>query len=111
MTRPRKPTKAELKRMDEADGIARKRRGIEAKITQWNAKLTALEEACPHYNSWYENKGNTGGWDYDDSYWREYECMDCGKRWHTEQDRKNDKLYPHTKEGFKSGGEWRPDRW
>lgn len=61
-------------------------------------KLYALRNSCPHYDSYYKNKGSTGGWDYADSYWREYECLDCGSKWRTDQDRKFDIEYPYSED-------------
>lgn len=58
-------------------------------------KLTDLQESCPHFDSVYKNKGSTGSWDRDDSYWREYECFDCGKLWTTDQSRVSTEKYPH----------------
>ena len=107
----RRLTKTDLKRIERSESIVKRRRAIEAKINEWSNKLVALEEECPHYNSWYENKGNSGGWDYEDSYWRDYECEDCGKRWTTDQDYETKKKYPHAVEGKKVSGEWRESKW
>lgn len=102
----RTPTKAEIKRMREADAIAKRRKAIKAKIREWSEKLTALEDSCPHYHSWYENKGSTGSWDRDDHYWRDYECEDCGKRWTTDQGIEQERKYPHAVKGRKNGDRW-----
>lgn len=58
-------------------------------------KLSDLQESCPHYDSIYRNRASTGSWDRDDSYWREYECHDCGKCWTTDQSRTATEKYPH----------------
>lgn len=92
--------------MQQADDIAKRRRAIEAKINEWSNKLVALEDSCPHYHSWYENKGSTGSWDRDDHYWRDYECEDCGKRWTTDQSMEQERKYPHAVKGKKSGDRW-----
>lgn len=46
-----------------------------------------LQEACPHPLLLREtaNKGNTGNWDRNDTYWTEHKCHMCDKRWTTSQ--------------------------
>lgn len=105
-------TKEDIKRQSRADAIVRKRKAIEAKIKEWDRKLDALQESCPHYNSWYENQGSTGSWDRDDSFWRNYECEDCGKRWTTDQGIEQDRKYPHAEKGKRDGnGNWKEFTW
>ena len=108
----RLPTKTEVKRFKEAQAILKARLAIETKIDEWSNKLVALQRECPHYNSWYENKGSTGSWDRDDSFWRDYECEDCGKIWTTDQSREQEKKYPHAVKGKRSSdGEWEVYKW
>ena len=108
----RRLTKTELKQIERSESIVKRRHAIEAKIKEWSNKLVALESECPHYNSWYENKGSTGSWDRDDSFWRDYECEDCGKRWTTEQSIDMEKKYPHAVKGKRStDGEWKEYTW
>lgn len=49
--------------------------------------FNVLQEACPHPLILREtkNKGNTGNWDRDDSYWTEHKCLMCNKWWTTSQ--------------------------
>lgn len=58
-------------------------------------KIHDLQESCPHYDSVYKNRGSTGSWDREDFFWREYDCLDCGKHWQTDQSIAQDKKYPY----------------
>lgn len=99
-------TKADLRKQAKADLTVKRRLAIEHRISEWQERLDALRDDCPHYRSWYENKGSTGSWDRDDHYWRDYECEDCGKRWTTDQSHEQEKKYPHAVKGTRSGGRW-----
>lgn len=99
-------TKADLKKQAAADLTVKRRLAIEHKIGEWQERLEALRSGCPHYRSWYENKGSTGSWDRDDHFWRDYECEDCGKRWTTDQGIEQERKYPHAVKGRRSGGRW-----
>lgn len=102
-----KITKEDIKKQSKANSIVKKRISIENKIQYWNNKLKELYEFCPHYNSWYENCGSSGNWDRDESYWRHYECEDCGNRWNTDQSYEQEKKYPYSIKGKRSSnGEW-----
>lgn len=102
----KRPTKQDLARFEKADAIVKRRQAIENKIKQWDARLNELQKSCPHYHCYYEDKGSTGNWDRDDSFWRNYECMDCGRAWTTDQSYKQDKKYPHAVKGYRQDGEW-----
>lgn len=105
-------TKEDLKKQTKADAIVKKRIAIETKQKEWDQKLDALQKSCPHYNSWYENKGSSGGWDRDDHYWRDYECEDCGKRWTTDQSYAQEKKYTHAVKGKRDyDGNWKEYSW
>jgi len=106
-----KPTKKELEILEKAEAVVRRRIAIENKIKQWTTSLEELQNSCLHYHSFYENKGSTGHWDRDDSFWRNYECLDCGKIWTTDQSSKQDKKYPHSVRGQKHGDEWQEYKW
>lgn len=58
---------------------------IVKQINKEKSKLKKFQNSCPHYDSTYKNEGSTGSWDRDDSFWRVWECNDCGKRWTTDQ--------------------------
>lgn len=63
-------------------GVAELRREID-KIGN---KIQKLIDTCPHENVKKTYKGDTGNWcKDDDSYWIEFDCPDCGKRWHEDQ--------------------------
>jgi hypothetical protein len=105
-------TKEDLKKQTAGDAIVKKRLAIEAKLKEYNKKLDDLQKSCPHYRSWYENKGSTGSWDRDDSFWRNYECEDCGRVWTTDQGIEQSKKYPHAIKGLRSyDGEWKEYKW
>jgi hypothetical protein len=105
-------SKEDLKRLAKGDAIVKKRTAIEAKIKEWDYKLTQLQDLCPHYHSWYENKGSTGSWDRDDHFWRDYECEDCGKRWTTDQSYEQEEKYPYAVKGKRnSDGDWEEYKW
>jgi hypothetical protein len=105
-------TKEDLKKQTAGDAIVKKRLAIEAKLKEYNKKLDDLQKSCPHYRSWYENKGSTGSWDRDDSFWRNYECEYCGKRWTTDQSYEQEKKYPHAVKGKRDGvGNWKEYSW
>lgn len=102
----KRPTKKDIVRFEKADAIIKRRQAIEEKIEQWENRLSELQKSCPHYHSFYEDKGSSGHWDREDSYWRDYECMDCGKTWTTDQSYNQNKKYPHAVKGYKNNGEW-----
>jgi hypothetical protein len=54
-------------------------------IEDAQVQVRNLQNTCPHETSVYSARGSTGNWDWDDSYWYEHHCYDCGKRWTTEQ--------------------------
>lgn len=56
---------------------------IEAMRLRLWKELEALREECPHDNKAGEYKSDTGNLcEYDDSYWIQGVCLDCGKRFH-----------------------------
>jgi hypothetical protein len=51
----------------------------EQKIHQ---EIIALHSECPHADLVSKPGANTGNWDmYSDSYWVDYHCQDCDRRW------------------------------
>lgn len=87
--------KENVKKAAEIEAILKKRKQLEKKYAEYNQKLINLQVECPHHNLEYKNKGNSGGWDYDDSYWTEWYCPDCCKRWNTDQSYAIKQKYPH----------------
>lgn len=55
-----------------------------------NNQLLELQTMCTHHNVTKKFCGNTGNYDpSSDSYWIDWSCLDCGKRWTTDQSREN----------------------
>lgn len=55
---------------------------IKDTIEELHRVIKFLQDDCQHKNLNKEYKSNTGNYDPScDSYWIEYECLDCGKRW------------------------------
>lgn len=71
---------------------------IKKKYKLLSDKEKEIQNNCPHINLTYENKGNSGGWDREEYYWRNWDCRDCGKRWQTDQTYDDLQLYPHAKQ-------------
>jgi hypothetical protein len=60
---------------------------IRNKIDDLYLQLKLIQEQCSHPEAarLKENKGSTGGWDRDESYWTEHHCFLCDKKWTTPQ--------------------------
>jgi len=71
----------------------------EAKIIDEIVELR--DKICKHHTLYYKPHGSSGGWDGDSSYWYEWRCYDCGKRWSTPQERRFTEQYPHAIEVYK----------
>ena len=54
-------------------------------MNKWKQEYIQLQETCSHPNAIGKKGGSTGNWDRDDSYWINYNCPDCEKRWMTDQ--------------------------
>jgi hypothetical protein len=66
--------------------IQRKYRTITGKVSKLIDQLTELQAECQHPNVNKEYKGDTGNYDpTSDSYWIDWSCPDCNKRWRTDQ--------------------------
>jgi len=66
--------------------IATRRIQYEARIDHWEGLLSELQTECPHQNVKKEYKGSGGNYDPSaDSYWINFDCPDCGKRWQEDQ--------------------------
>lgn len=90
--------KENVKKAAEIEAILKKRRRIEIKIDEYELKLAELQNSCPHHNLEYKNRGNSGSWDRDDSYWTEWFCPDCDKHWTTDQSYDIKVKYSHAKD-------------
>lgn len=76
--------------------IRRKVKSLNDKIAKAEKELEAFKKKCPHLTLTYKNEGSTGGWDRDDSYWRNWHCHDCGLHWTSQQTYESTRKYPHT---------------
>jgi len=66
--------------------IQRRRHTINKRMDKLYDELTALQESCPHENVDKEYQSDTGNWcKADDSYWIDFKCQDCDKRWVEDQ--------------------------
>ncbi len=66
--------------------IRRRYKTIEKKQWKWDNAERELQSICTHPNAIGKNFSDTGNWDRSqDSYWTEWHCTDCGKKWSTEQ--------------------------
>ncbi len=74
-------------------------KNIEQKITKLYNDIKDLQEVCPHDNLQGKFGANTGNYDRsNDSYWVDFVCQDCKKRWSEDQ---MEIGYGVTKDGFK----------
>ena len=87
--------KDNVKKATEIEAVLKKRKQIESKISEYEKKLEQLQNNCPHHSLEYKNCGSTGSWDRDDSYWTEWYCPDCDKRWTTDQSYAIKQKYSH----------------
>lgn len=59
------------------------------KIAKHYKAITEIQDNCPHPTEhlYVKYGANTGNYDpMDDSYWADYQCHSCGKRWRGNQD-------------------------
>ena len=70
--------------------IQRKYTTIMNKKAKLSIQLSELQELCTHPDITKQYRGDTGNYDpSQDSYWINWHCPDCDKRWTTPQDREN----------------------
>lgn len=66
--------------------IRKKWVSIDRRETKLAKELKELQELCSHKNVSKLHKANTGNYDPSaDSYWIEFHCPDCQKRWYVDQ--------------------------
>jgi hypothetical protein len=59
---------------------------IQRRITKAYADLHALQESCKHPSADKKYGSSTGNYDpSSDCYWIDWHCVDCGKKWRTDQ--------------------------
>lgn len=47
------------------------------KIQNLQSEIVTLQSQCPHENAEIIAKGDSGNWDYSESYWVDVNCKDC----------------------------------
>lgn len=66
--------------------VRRKLTTIVKNQEKWDQAERDLQLLCSHPNATKKYCGDTGNWDRAaDSYWIEYRCPDCGKKWNVDQ--------------------------
>ena len=66
--------------------IARRRKTIVKNQWKWDTAEAELQKICSHVNASKKYCSDTGNWDRNsDSYWIDYSCPDCGKKWSVDQ--------------------------
>ena len=66
--------------------IRRLRLRAEARIARQVEVIKELQDRCDHQAAVKTYKGNTGNYDPSaDSYWIDWDCPHCGKKWTTDQ--------------------------
>lgn len=66
--------------------IRRKLATINKHQLKWDTAERELQTLCQHPNASKKYGSDTGNWDRgQDSYWIDYNCPDCGKRWQEDQ--------------------------
>lgn len=66
--------------------VRRKLATINKHQLKWDTAERELQFICTHINASKKYCGDTGNWDRNaDSYWIEYKCSDCNKRWREDQ--------------------------
>lgn len=75
--------------------IRRRFATLQRRAAALQAAVDLLRIECPHRAPHYKYRGNTGSHDpSDDSYWIDWSCPDCGKRWTTGQSHAEVLKYP-----------------
>ena len=66
--------------------ISTRIRTIKKKSNKIHEEIRDIQDnVCTHPNMTFEYKSGGGGWSNPKtSYWKEFECPDCQKRWHSE---------------------------
>ncbi len=56
-------------------------------ILEHTKLINHIQDTCKHPEDKveYKNKSDTGNWDNNDSYWADYHCLRCDKRWSDDQ--------------------------
>lgn len=66
--------------------VRRKLQTINRHQNKWDDAERELQASCSHPSASKKHCGNSGNYDPSaDSYWIEYRCPDCNKRWNEDQ--------------------------
>lgn len=88
--------------MNQAQARAKAAAIKQAELLIANARIK-LECDCPHVGLAYKYGASSGNYDLSvDSYWTDWHCQDCGKRWQTDQSVNHNLKYPHAKNATRS---------
>jgi hypothetical protein len=75
--------------------VCRKRVALERQQAKVSEALALLRITCQHPTPTFQYKGSSGNYDpSDNSYWMEWHCPDCGKKWTTDKSREERLRYP-----------------
>lgn len=72
-----------MMKMLSTKNIIKRRKDTLSKLDELYKYLKDLTERCSHHNLRYRDDGTSGNYDGYESYWRDWFCPDCGKRWST----------------------------
>jgi hypothetical protein len=76
--------------------VQRKLVVIQKRTASAYAALKALQDTCAHPTPTYKYCGSSGSYDpSNDSYWIDWHCPDCNKKWNTPQHRQHTDKYPN----------------
>jgi len=77
-----------LSKLDDHDlAIVSEMQRVEEMLQRFHEQKVELQNECRHplIARETENRGSTGHWDGDDSFWTDHKCALCGRRWSTTQ--------------------------
>lgn len=61
---------------------------LRSRIDSDYARIEEIQAVCAHRDATKTHGANTGNYDpHADTYWTDYDCPDCGKRWTVFHDR------------------------
>ena len=66
--------------------VAQRRAHISVNLAFWDGALRELQDECEHTFATREPHASTGHYDPScDTWWYDFDCEDCGKRWRESQ--------------------------
>ena len=67
------------------DKIKQIKEYILGRLEHWEGELSKLRAMCGHTDTVSKYGRNTGNWDGVDHHWKDYECVNCGEKWRSDQ--------------------------